>query len=95
MTFWLKQIAGRIPLPALRRRRKLAEWLEVGILFGMGVLEEVLRYGVVQLLMKMHDDAGVDPKGIGKRPGWETAYLMGWVWSLVECAVSAAHTVEP
>lgn len=86
--YLLKQIVGRIPLPSTHRRRRLAEWLERAMLFGMGAVEEVWRYGVVHVLVHMQSKSD-DPSGVTRvyRAGWETVYLMGWVWSIIECSV--------
>ncbi|RPA79635.1 hypothetical protein BJ508DRAFT_308119 [Ascobolus immersus RN42] len=84
----LKQIAGRIPLPASRSRRQLAIWMELVILFTMGALEEIWRWGVVHLLVNTEMGIVGSEHFGSARPIWRTIYAAGWVWSLVECAFS-------
>jgi hypothetical protein len=83
----LKQIGGRIPLPTSRNWRQLAIWIELVILFAMGSLEEIWRWGVVHLLVNTEMGSAGSAHFGSARPIWRTIYAVAWVWSLVECAV--------
>lgn len=104
--YFSKQLAGKIPLPKDERRKRLAQVIEWSVLFGMGVMEEVWRWGLVRLLILLeHGHGGYRGRASssGKSEGigtaefveisseylslWEGLYLMGWVWSLIECLV--------
>lgn len=105
-----KQLAGSVPLPKDERRKRLAQVIEWAVLFGMGVIEEVWRWGLVRLLISFEGGHGgfrggepyedsLDKKfwagsaaaiaGVSlEAPSlWEGLYLMGWMWSVVECLV--------
>lgn len=98
-----KQLAGNVPLPKDERRKRLAQMIEWGVLFGMGVIEEVWRWGLVRLLVSFEGGHGgfrggepfedsLEKKfwvGVNLEPPslWEGLYLMGWMWSVVECLV--------
>lgn len=105
-----KQLAGSVPLPKDERRKRLAQFIEWAVLFGMGVIEEVWRWGLVKLLVSFEGGHGgfrggepfedsLDKKfwagsaaavtGVSfEAPSlWEGLYLMGWMWSVVECLV--------
>lgn len=97
-----KQLAGNVPLPKDERRKRLAQMIEWGVLFGMGVIEEVWRWGLVRLLVSFEGGhggfRGGEPfedslekfwAGVSLEPPslWEGLYLMGWMWSVVECLV--------
>lgn len=103
-----KQLAGRVPLPKDERRKRLAQVIEWGVLFGMGVIEEVWRWGLVRLLISFEGGHGgfrggqllkdslekfwassTAATGVSlEAPSlWEGLYLMGWMWSVVECLV--------
>ena len=91
----VKQLMGMIPLPTDPRRRSLARFIEHAVLFGSGCLEEVWRWAVVRILVKLEGGSG-GFRGRGelwdlntKYPSiWEGVYLLGWTWSLVEAGVS-------
>lgn len=98
-----KQLAGNVPLPKDERRKRLAQIIEWAVLFGMGVIEEVWRWSLVRLLVSFEGGHGGFRGGepvedslekkfwTGVRLGppslWEGLYLMGWMWSVVECVV--------
>lgn len=95
---WIsKQLAGGIPLPKDPRKKLLAMWLESSVLFGIGVLEEIWRYGLVRLLViYMGGHGGYRGTTLTKRDDediegpptlWEGLYIMAWVWSIFECLV--------
>ena len=96
----LKQAAGAIPLP--RGNRQLAAGLGAAVMFVLGVAEEVWRWGLVRVLVTMEGgkggfrgsgepwDLAVGPASAEHPSIWEAVYLMGWVWSLVECVVRVA-----
>jgi hypothetical protein len=95
---WIsKQLAGNIPLPKDPRRKLLAMWLESSVLFGIGVLEEIWRYGLVRLLVGyMGGHEGYRGSTVMRRDEgdfegpptlWEGLYIMAWVWSIFECLV--------
>lgn len=48
----LRRLAGMVPLPKDPRRTRLAARIEKGVLFALGVVEEVWRWGLVRLLIK-------------------------------------------
>ncbi|KAF8425971.1 hypothetical protein EV426DRAFT_38399 [Tirmania nivea] len=54
----IKQLAVKIPLPKDPRRKRLAEGLEWTVLFLVGFLEEVWRWGVVRILVKLEGGDG-------------------------------------
>lgn len=99
---WIsKQLAGNIPLPKDPRRKLLAMWLESSVLFGIGVLEEIWRYGLVRLLVgymgghggyrgstvMSRDEGDFEGDFEGPPTLWEGLYVMAWVWSIFECLV--------
>ena len=53
-----KQLAVKIPLPKDPRKKRLAEGLEWTVLFLVGFLEEVWRWGVVRILVKLEGGDG-------------------------------------
>ncbi|RPB23322.1 hypothetical protein L211DRAFT_284869 [Terfezia boudieri ATCC MYA-4762] len=53
-----KQLAVKIPLPRDPRKKRLAEGLEWIVLFLVGFLEEVWRWGVVRILVKLEGGDG-------------------------------------
>jgi len=53
-----KQLAVKIPLPKDPRKKRLAEGLEWAVLFLVGFLEEVWRWGVVRILVKLEGGDG-------------------------------------
>lgn len=54
----VKQLAGKIPLPKDPSKKWLAESLEWSILFMLGSLEEVWRWGLVRLLIRWEGGGG-------------------------------------
>jgi hypothetical protein len=94
-----KQLAGKVPLPKDPRRKRLAQGIELVVLFSMGIVEEVCRWGLVRALVGLEGGEGGfrgtaflglgwEDDGGGTGPSiWKGVYFMGWVWSLVECTV--------
>ena len=72
MVYALKQFAGKVPLPKNPRRKRLAQGIELGVLFSMGVVEEVLRWGLVRILVGLEGGAG------GYR-GQATCSVLEWI----------------
>lgn len=72
MVYALKQFAGKVPLPKDPRRKRLAQGIELGVLFSMGVVEEVLRWGLVRILVGLEGGAG------GYR-GQATCSVLEWI----------------
>jgi hypothetical protein len=96
----LKQLAGKVPLPQDPRRARLAANIERAVLFSLGVAEELWRWALVRVLIKLLGGQGgfrgrgelwdfdVESPEDTKYPNiWEAVYLMGWFWSLLEAAV--------
>ncbi|KAF8245408.1 hypothetical protein K440DRAFT_634574 [Wilcoxina mikolae CBS 423.85] len=54
----LKQLAGEVPLPKDPRRIRLAARIEQSVLFGLGVVEEIWRWGVVRVLITLEGGKG-------------------------------------
>lgn len=102
-----KQLAGKVPLPKDPRRKRLAQGIELAVLFSMGIVEEVWRWGLVRVLVSSEGGEGGyrgiaclgwawdDGGGSGdSRPSiWKMVYFMGWVWSFVECTVCKENFV--
>jgi hypothetical protein len=54
----LKQLAGKIPLPKDPRRMQLAARIEKVVLFSLGIVEELWRWGMVRLLIRIEGGKG-------------------------------------
>ncbi|KAA8894340.1 hypothetical protein FN846DRAFT_421504 [Sphaerosporella brunnea] len=64
----LKQLAGKVPLPQDPRRARLAANIEKAVLFALGVAEEVWRWGLARILIKLLGGQG----GFrGRGPLWD------------------------
>jgi len=69
----LRRLAGKIPLPKDPRRTRLAARIEKGVLFTLGVVEEVWRWGLVRILVALIGGKG----GFrGRGDVWDLSY--GW-----------------
>ncbi|KAI5809052.1 hypothetical protein DFH27DRAFT_249626 [Peziza echinospora] len=70
VVFVAKQLAVNIPLPKDSRRKQLAAYLEWTVLFMLGTLEEVWRWGLVRILVGLEGgDGGYGRGGLGKLLG--------------------------
>jgi hypothetical protein len=91
----LKQLAGEVPLPKDPRRIQLAARIEKSVLFGLGVVEEIWRWGVVRVLIRLEGGKG-GFRGRGEL--WDLLYasLMGTVATADEFGVvSPTNTKYP
>lgn len=58
VVFVFKQLAGKVPLPKDPRNVRLASAIECTILFLLGVLEEIWRWGLVRILIRLQGGGG-------------------------------------
>jgi len=89
-----KQLAVKIPLPKDPRKKWLAEGLEWTVLFLVGFLEEVWRWGMVRILVNLEGGDGgygtvswMRPISASGGRLWKGVYFMGWVWCCIESGV--------
>lgn len=94
-----KQLAEKIPLPKDPRRKRFAEGLEWAVLFLVGFLEEIWRWGVVRILVNLEGGEGgygnlswlhmikVANEDVSGSNIWKGVYFMGWVWCCIESGV--------
>lgn len=77
-----KQLAGKVPLPKDPQRKRLAQAIEWGVLFGMGVMEEIWRWGLVRLLVRLEGGhGGFRGTGYPRDPPPEADYgSVGVIW---------------
>ena len=96
-----KQLAVRIPLPKSPGRVRLTAGLEWTILYMLGFLEEVWRWCIVRVMLRLEGRgdgfAGSTQERVTSEISegmliigdgiWKELYLMGWIWCLIESGV--------